>query len=151
MILIFRMLNFKPAFSLSSFTLIKRLFSSSSLSAIRVISSAYLRLLIFLPAIMIPDWDSASSLYLNLSSQCVMVNRSKLFQSQDFSGTFFIFSFFWSLNHFKNFKYMHPPACHVPSFSSSGPPQISFLLLHEIISCRCQHFLPLLNTWFNVL
>ena len=33
---------FKPAFSLSSVTLIKRLFSSSSLSAIREVSSAYL-------------------------------------------------------------------------------------------------------------
>ena len=52
MILVFRMLSFKPAFSLSSFTFIKRLFSSSSLSAIRVVSSAYLRLLIFLPAIL---------------------------------------------------------------------------------------------------
>ena len=31
------MLNFKPTFSLSSFTFIKRLFSSSSLSAIRVV------------------------------------------------------------------------------------------------------------------
>ena len=48
-------LSFKPAFSLSSFTLIKRLFSSSSLSAIRVVSSAYLRLLIFLSAILIPE------------------------------------------------------------------------------------------------
>ena len=46
-------LSFKPAFSLSSFTLIKRLFSSSSLSALRVISSAYPRL-IFLPEILIP-------------------------------------------------------------------------------------------------
>ena len=35
-----------PAFSLFSFTLMKRLFSSSLLSAIKVISSAYLRLLI---------------------------------------------------------------------------------------------------------
>ena len=35
------MLNFKPAFSLSSFTLLKRLFSFSSLFAIRVVSSAY--------------------------------------------------------------------------------------------------------------
>ena len=35
MILVFRMLSFKSAFSLSSFTLNKRLFSSSSLSAIR--------------------------------------------------------------------------------------------------------------------
>jgi len=40
--------EFKPAFSLFSFTFIKRLFSSSLLSAIRVVSSAYLRLLIFL-------------------------------------------------------------------------------------------------------
>ena len=45
MIFIFRMLSFKPTFSLSSFTFIKRLFSSSSLSAIRVVSSEYLRLL----------------------------------------------------------------------------------------------------------
>ena len=47
MILVFWILRFKQAFSLHSFTLIKRLFSSSSLSAIRVVSSAYLRLLIF--------------------------------------------------------------------------------------------------------
>ena len=51
MILVFWMLSFKPTFSLSSYTFIKRLFSSSSLSAIRVVSSAYLRLLIFLPVI----------------------------------------------------------------------------------------------------
>ena len=48
MIWIFWMLSFKPAFSLSSFTFIKRIFCSSLLSAIRVVSSAYLRLLIFL-------------------------------------------------------------------------------------------------------
>ena len=54
MILVFRMLSFKPTFSLSSFTFIKSLFSSSSLSSIRMMSFAYLRLLIFLPAILIP-------------------------------------------------------------------------------------------------
>ena len=48
------MLSFKPIFSLSSFTFIKRLFSSSLLSAIRVVSSVYLRLLIYLPATLIP-------------------------------------------------------------------------------------------------
>ena len=53
MIFIFWMLSFKPTFGLSSFTFIKRLFSSL-LSAIRVVSSAYLRLLIYLLAIMIP-------------------------------------------------------------------------------------------------
>ena len=48
-ILVLWMLSFKPTFPLSSFTFIKRLFSSSLLSATRVVSSAYLRLLIFLP------------------------------------------------------------------------------------------------------
>ena len=38
----------------------KRLFSSSSLSAIRVVSSAYLRLLIFLLEILIPACASSS-------------------------------------------------------------------------------------------
>ena len=60
MILVFCMLSFKTAFSLSAFTFIKRLFSSS-LSAIRVVSSAYLRLLIFLlaslnSAVLHPAW-----------------------------------------------------------------------------------------------
>ena len=54
------MLSFKPAFSFSSFTFIKRLFSSSSLSAISVVLSAYLRLLIFHPAILIPACASSS-------------------------------------------------------------------------------------------
>ena len=58
MILVFWMLSFKPACSLSSFTLIKRLFSFSSHLAIRVILSAYLSLLIFLPEILIPVCDS---------------------------------------------------------------------------------------------
>ena len=51
MIFVFWMLHFKPAFSLSSFTFFNRLFSYSSFFAIRVVSSAYLRLLIFLMAI----------------------------------------------------------------------------------------------------
>ena len=57
--LVFWMLSFKPTFSLSSFTFIKRLFSSL-LSAIRVVSSACLRVLIFLPAILIPAYASPS-------------------------------------------------------------------------------------------
>ena len=48
-ILVFWMLSFKPTFSLSS----KRLFSSL-LSAIVFFASVYLRLVIFLPAILIP-------------------------------------------------------------------------------------------------
>ena len=54
------MLSLKPAFSLSSFIFIKKLFSSSSLFAVRVVSSAYLRLLIFLPAILTPACVSSS-------------------------------------------------------------------------------------------
>ena len=53
MIFVFWMLSFKPTFALSSFPFIRSLFSFSSLSAIRVASSAYLRLLLFLPAILI--------------------------------------------------------------------------------------------------
>ena len=68
MILVFWMLSFKPIFSLSSFTFIKRLFSSSSLSAIRVVSSASLRLLIFLPAILIPACGSCSPVFLMIYS-----------------------------------------------------------------------------------
>ena len=68
MIFVFWMLSFKPAFSLSSFTLIKRLFSSSSLSALRVVTSAYLRLLIFLPAIFSPVYASSSQAFHMMSS-----------------------------------------------------------------------------------
>ena len=59
MILVFWMLSFKPAFSLSSFTFIKRLYFLFTF-CVRVISSAYLRLLIFLPAILIPACASPS-------------------------------------------------------------------------------------------
>ena len=60
-IFVFWMLRFKPAFSFPSFIFNKRLFSSSSLSAIRVVrTSAYLRLFICLPAILIPAWASCS-------------------------------------------------------------------------------------------
>ena len=59
MILVFWMLSFKPTFLLSSFTFIKRLFSSFSLSAIREVSSVYLRFLVFLPAVLIPACASS--------------------------------------------------------------------------------------------
>ena len=67
MIFIFLMLIFKSTFSLASFTFIKRLFSSS-LSAIRMVSSAYLRLLIFLLAILIPAYASNSPAFLMMYS-----------------------------------------------------------------------------------
>ena len=68
MVLVFWMLRFKPTFSLSSFTLIKKFFSSFLLSAIRVVSFAYLKLLIFLPAILIPACASSSPAFLMMYS-----------------------------------------------------------------------------------
>ena len=59
-ILVFWVLNFKSPFSLSSFTFIKRLFSSSLLSAIKMVSSMYLKILMFLLTMLIPDCASSS-------------------------------------------------------------------------------------------
>ena len=70
MILVVWMLSSKPAFSFFSFTLIKRLFSSSLLSAIRIVLFAYLRLLIFFLAIMIPAWASSSPTFHMIYSAC---------------------------------------------------------------------------------
>ena len=64
----FWMLSFKAAFSLSSVIFIMRLFSSSSLSAIRVVSSAFLRLLIFLLEVLIPAYASSSPAFLMVYS-----------------------------------------------------------------------------------
>ena len=77
MIFVFWMLSFKPAYSFSPFTFIKRLFSSSSLSAIRVVSSAYLRLLIFLLAILILTWASP------IPAFCMMYSAYKVNKQGD--------------------------------------------------------------------
>ena len=53
------------------------LFSSSSLSAIRVVSSAYLRLLLFLLAILIPACASSSLAF------CMMYSAYKLNKQGD--------------------------------------------------------------------
>ena len=55
-------------FSLSSFTFIKRLFSYSLLSAIRVVSSTYLRLLIFPLANLIPACALSTPVFLMMYS-----------------------------------------------------------------------------------
>ena len=69
--------EFQAAFSLSSVTLIKRLFSSSSLSAIKVVSSAYLRLLIFLTAILILACDSSSLAFHMMHSACKLNKKAR--------------------------------------------------------------------------
>ena len=76
MILVFGMLSYKPAFSLSSFTFIKRLFCSSLLLPL-VVSSAYLRLLIFCLAILIPVCAYSSPAF------CMMYPAYKLNKQGD--------------------------------------------------------------------
>ena len=66
-ILAFWMLTFEPTFSLSSVTFPRKLFSSL-LYAIRVVSSTYLRLLIFLPTILIPACTSFRPVFLMMYS-----------------------------------------------------------------------------------
>ena len=95
----FWMLSFKPTFSLSTCTFIKRLFSSSSLSAIRVVLPAYLRLLIFLPAILIPDCASSSPAFL------MMYSAYKLNKQGD------------NIQPWYSFSYLEPVCC---SMSSSN-------------------------------
>ena len=63
----FFIFSFKPAVSLSSFTL-KRLFSSSLLSAVRVVSSAFLRLLKFLEPVLIPAYNTSRLAFLLMCS-----------------------------------------------------------------------------------
>ena len=75
MIFVFWMLSFKPTFSLSSFMFIKRLFCSSSLSGVSVVSSAYLRLLIFLLAVLIPSHVSSSSTFRMMYFACKLNNQ----------------------------------------------------------------------------
>ena len=76
-IFIFWMLSFKPAFSLSSFTFTKRLFSSLSLSVIKMVASAYLRSLVFLPTVLIPACTSSSLAF------CLIHSAQKLNEQGD--------------------------------------------------------------------
>ena len=69
MIFVFWMLSFKPAFPLSFFMFTKRLFSSSPFSATRVVSPAYLRLLLFLLAMLISAFRSSSQAF----TQCTLI------------------------------------------------------------------------------
>ena len=71
----------KQALSLSSVTLIKSLFSSSSLSAIRGVSSTFLRLLMFLLPILIPACNSSSPAFLmrrTMMTFCISVSSDHL-------------------------------------------------------------------------
>ena len=75
MILGFLIFSLKLALSLS-FTIIKRILYPSSLSAIRVVLSAYLRLLMFLPPILIPACNLSSPAFLMMCSACRLNKQS---------------------------------------------------------------------------
>ena len=79
MILVFWMLSFKPTFSVSSFTFIKRLFSSSSLSVVRVGSSVSLRLLIFLLAMLIQAFALSSLAFHMMFSAYKLISRVTIY------------------------------------------------------------------------
>ena len=68
-ILVFLNVEFQASFFTLLFQLHQELFSSSSLSAIRVVSSGYLRLL-FLLAILVLDCDSSSPVFCMMYSAC---------------------------------------------------------------------------------
>ena len=69
MILGFLIFSFKLAVSLSSFALIKRLFSCYSLSAIRMNSSTCLMLSMFLLHVLITAYNSSSPAFLMMCSE----------------------------------------------------------------------------------
>ena len=118
------MLSFKPAFSLSCFTFIKRLFSSSSLSATRVLSSEYLRLLIFSPAILIPVVIDSSWHFTWCTLQRSYINRVTIYSLVIFLSQF---SQFWNsqvpcpCEVFQSYLTLcNPMDCSLPGFSVHG-------------------------------
>ena len=136
MIFVFWMLSFKQIFPLSSFTFIKRLYSSSSLSAIRVVSSAYLRLL-FLLAILILACALSSLTFIVMYSAYKLNKQSDNIQPWrtpvpiwNWSVVpcpvlyhFFFLSFFFSLieNYLISihvFPILNPPPCPVLTVAS---------------------------------
>ena len=79
MIFGFWILSFKLAFPLSYFTFIQWLYSSSSLSAITEVSSASLRILIFLLAILIPACASSSPAFCMMYSAYKLISRVTIY------------------------------------------------------------------------
>ena len=82
MFLVFWMLNFKPTFSPSSFTFIKRLFNSSLLSARRVVLSVYLRFRYF-------SWQSWFQLMFYPEKLLTITTGSLIFMEAE-SSTFIL-------------------------------------------------------------
>ena len=98
------MLNFKPAFLLSSFIFIKRLFfcSKEEVSAVRVVSSAYLRLLIIF------DIQIYHSLMFKVWYFIMKIEIMHMIQlSLCFPSSSFITSIFFSLSNLREWGIPH--------------------------------------------
>ena len=115
MIFIFWMLSFKPTFSLSSFTFIKRLFSSSSLSAIRLVSYAYLRLLIFPLTILIPSCDSSSPVF---HSRYTAYKLNKKGEIYIYISYIYIYIYIYIKLYIYSFVFLFPPVLNQSIFAS---------------------------------
>ena len=89
---------------------IKKLFSSSSLSSIRMVSSAYLRLLIFLQAILIPAYASSNPAFHVIYSAHKLNKQGDIFLDvEDESGR-------WGRDKFSLIKLLS----HVQLFATPG-------------------------------
>ena len=113
MILMFWILSFKPGFSLCSLTFVKRLFSISLLSPIRMVLSACLRVLIFLLALLIPACASSSPtlcFVYDVSSLCCFVGT----ETASWKYCLFLWSFFFgsTLIYLLFCVYHHPAVKH---------------------------------------
>ena len=148
MIIVFWMLSFKPAFSLS-FTFIKRLFSSSLLSAIRVVSCAYLRLLIFLPAILIPACASSSLICSACKLKTLVVDIRAIKTHSCFSSLVFDWQNLGTVKKSYNF---HQKSHSLMIYSITITPEVvlhehfksvAFILLHHLL-----FIFIIFNYWF---
>ena len=98
--------SYKLALPLSSFTLIKKIFSSSLLSAIKMVLSTYLRLLMLLLLILIAVCNSASLGF------CMMCSTYRL-NKQGFHTPFILLSYLNQTGLSYSFFNLEPTNCSI--------------------------------------
>ena len=121
------MLTFKPAFSLFAFTFIKRLFSSSLLYAIGMVSSTYLKLLIFLPAVLIPACGSSSPAF-HMMYSVYKLNK----QGDNIQPCFLLFLFIDHLGRLSYLSLIFFGTLHSDGYIFPFLLYLSFLLLSQL-------------------
>ena len=144
-IFVFWMLSSKPTFSLSSFTFIKRLLSSSSLSAIRVVSSAYVSYWYF-------SWQSWFQLVLLPAPRSSWCSLHRSWISTPYWRTYRSFpivhlsAHFWlfPLAMFLEMKILSQRECTPSMLSPHAVPRHSSKTWHQFLHIRTS---PLLHSW----